>query len=68
MYRAFGANNQPNYTDYLSFLEERCFPRKRDKSKIILEELGLPFYDPFEIIRKTKGRMAEDDFWIEIEE
>ena len=68
MYRAFGTNNQPNYSDYLSFLEERCFPQGRDKSKIILEELGLPFYDPFEIIKKTKGRMAEDDFWIEIEE
>ena len=68
MYRAFGSNNQPNYSDYLTFLEERCFPKGRDKSKIILEELGLPFYDPFEIIKKTNGRMAEDDFWIEIEE
>ena len=68
MYRAFGVNNHPNYADYLEFLESRCFPSNRDKSKIILEELGIPFYDPFMIIKKTEGRMAEDDFWIEIEE
>ena len=35
--------------------------------KILLEELNLPFYDPLMIIQKTKGKMAEDDFWIEIE-
>ena len=53
--------------DYEEFLESRCFPRSRDKMKIILRDLGLPFYDPFLIIQKTKGKMAEDDFWIEIE-
>ena len=34
--------------------------------KLMLKELGLPFYDPLMIIGKTKGRMAEDDFSIEI--
>lgn len=29
--------------------------------------LDLPFYDPLMIIEKTKGWMAEDDFWIEVE-
>ena len=32
-----------------------------------LRELDLPFYDPMMIIEKTEGRMAEDDFWIQIE-
>lgn len=67
LYRAFGKNEHPTYGDYEVFLESRCFPRTRDKMKIILEELNLPFYDPFLIIQKTKGKMAEDDFWIEIE-
>lgn len=35
--------------------------------KLILKDLGLPFYDPIMIIEKTEGRMAEDDFWIRIE-
>ena len=67
-YRAFGGIENPTYRQYLDFLESRCFPRTRDKMKVILEELGLPFYDPFLIILKTKGRLAEDDFWLLTEE
>jgi putative transcriptional regulator len=67
-FRAFGVNETPDYKDYLLFLESRCFPASRDKMKLILKDLDLPFYDPFMIIKKTKGKMAEDDFWIEIEE
>lgn len=67
MFRAFGVEEHPNYQMYLEFLEARCFPRSRDKMKLILKDLDLPFYDPFMIIEKTEGRMAEDDFWIRIE-
>ena len=67
LYRAFGKNEHPTYEEYEEFLESRCFPRTRDKMKILLEELNLPFYDPLMIIQKTKGKMAEDDFRIEIE-
>lgn len=68
MFRAFGKNPAPSFEDYQEFLESRCFPRSRDKMKLILQDLGLPFYDPFMIIKKTEGRMAEDNFWIYIEE
>lgn len=64
---AFGRNEHPTYKDYEVFLESRCFPPTRDKMKIMLRELNLPFYDPFMIIEKTEGRMAEDNFWIRIE-
>ena len=47
--------------------ESRCFPESRDKMKLILKDLGLPFYDPIMIIEKTEGRMAEDNFWVRIE-
>ncbi len=53
--------------NYNEFLESRCFPRTRDKMKLVLRDLGIPFYDPYLIIQKTEGRMAEDDFWIRIE-
>lgn len=66
--RAFGKNLNPSYEDYEEFLKERCFPETRDKLKLVLEDLGLPFYDPFLIIQKTEGRMAGDNFWIRIEE
>ena len=67
IFRAFGVEEEPSYEQYLEFLESRCFPRSRDKMKLILKDLDLPFYDPFMIIEKTEGRMAEDDFWIKIE-
>lgn len=35
--------------------------------KLILRDLDLPFYDPLLIIEKTKGKMAEDNFWLQIE-
>lgn len=67
MFRAFGAEEHPNFEMYEEFLRSRCFPESRDKMKLILRDLDLPFYDPFMIIEKTEGRMAEDDFWIKIE-
>lgn len=67
MFRAFGVVETPDYDQYLEFLESRCFPSSRDKMKLILKDLDLPFYDPMMIIEKTEGRMAEDDFWIRIE-
>lgn len=67
MFQAFGRAGQPDFAQYEEFLESRCFPRSRDKLKLKLKELDLPFYDPLMIIEKTEGRMAEDDFWIRIE-
>ena len=66
--RAFGRIEKPSFKDYEEFLESRCFPKQRDKMKLILEDLNLPFYDPMLIVKKTQGRMAEDDFWIRVEE
>ena len=65
-FKAFGVITEPSYQDYLDFLEERCFPRTRDKIKIQLEAMELPFYDPMLIIEKTQGRMAEDYFWLDV--
>ena len=67
LYRAFGINTEPSYEDYETFLESRCFPSTRDKMKLQLKELNIPFYDPLLIIDKTEGRMAGDDFWIRME-
>ena len=67
MFRAFGKNTEPSFEEYEEFVESRCFPRSRDKMKIELQKLGVPFYDPILIIEKTEGRMAEDHFWIRLE-
>ena len=58
---AFGVNQHPTWDDLQQFLESRCVPRQRDGLHYYLAELGLETYDPLEIIRKTEGRMAEDN-------
>ncbi|SHI43961.1 putative transcriptional regulator [Butyrivibrio fibrisolvens DSM 3071] len=67
IYRAFGVNTEPTFEDYEEFIKSRCFPETRDKLKLELKKLDIPFYDPIMIIEKTMGRMADDDFWIRIE-
>lgn len=65
---AFGKNRFPSWADLESFLEERCIPRQRAGLQEYLEALGLSEFDPLAIIRKTQGRMAEDDQWMEVHE
>ena len=64
---AFGRNRLPSWEDFEAFLEERCVPRQRAGLREYLEALGLDAYEPLEIVRKTKGRMAEDQQWMEVE-
>jgi len=63
---AFGRNTMPTWDDFMAFLEERCIPRQRAGIREYLETLGLDEYDPLEIVKRTHGRMAEDDQWLEV--
>ena len=68
LYTAFGVNNNPDWQDYQSFLEERCIPKSRAGLQKYLNAIGVDEYHPLEIIRKTKGKMAEDRSWLEVTE
>lgn len=68
LYRAFGCKENPDWSDFEFFLEDRCFPRTRDKMKLILKDMGLQSYDPWQIVQKTQGRMAGDYQWIKFVE
>ena len=68
IYRAFGVNENPTWEDYNDFLEERCVPRTRERVRVVLDTLGIDEYNPLEIIKKTKGVMAEDNQWLDVEE
>lgn len=63
---AFGNNPSPDWEAFTAFLRERCIPQERAGLREYLEALGLTAYDPWEIILKTDGRMAEDQQWVEI--
>ncbi len=64
--RAFGCKKQVSWQDFQGFLEERCFPRSRDRMKYVLKDFGISAYDPWQIIQVTQGRMAEDKQWIRV--
>ena len=64
---AFGNKSLPTWADFLAFLEDRCVPRERSGLREYLEVIGVGEYDPIEIIKKTAGRMAEDDQWLVME-
>lgn len=64
---AFGMNKMPTWVDFMNFLEERCIPNGRGGLREYLEAIGLERYDPVQILEKTKGKMAEDNQWIETE-
>ena len=68
LYTAFGVNENPDWQDYQIFLEERCIPKSRAGLKEYLNAIGVDEYNPVEIIRKTKGRMAEDRSWLGVTE
>jgi hypothetical protein len=65
---AFGKNEVPTWEDFQNFLEERCVPRRRSGIREYLEAIGVEEYNPMEIIKKTSGRMAEDNQWLKWEE
>jgi len=63
---AFGNNTLPSWDDFQIFLQERCIPKERAGLREYMEAIDVSEYDPVEIIRKTAGRMAEDNQWLEI--
>ena len=65
--RPFGVNKTPTIKDFEDFLADRCFPAERYDKKLILKVLGLDYYEPLHIVRKTHGRMVEDCYWIKFE-
>ena len=64
---AFGKKEDPSWSDLEFFIEDRCIPRQRAGLRYYLEALDLSEYDPWSIISKTKGKLAEDDQWMEVE-
>lgn len=68
LYTAFGVNDNPGWQDYQNFLEERCIPKSRAGLQEYLNAIGVDEYNPLEIVSKTKGRMAEDQSWLEVTE
>jgi hypothetical protein len=63
--RPFGVCENPTMDDFNWLLESRCVPRTRHNIKEVLKSIGLDFYDPLEIVMRTKGYQLEDKLTFE---
>lgn len=62
---AFGVRTEVTYEDLEEFYEDRCFPRERANAKDLLHGLGLDYYEPEAICRKTHGMQFDDFMWLQ---
>lgn len=62
---AFGVRAEASYEDLENFYEDRCFPRERENAKDLLHGLGLDYYEPEAICRKTHGMQFDDFMWLQ---
>lgn len=61
----FGVRTSATIEDLEEFYEERCFPRERENCTEILHNLGLDYYEPELICRKTHGQQFDDFVWLQ---
>lgn len=64
----FGKKTSATFGDLETFWEERCFPRTRVNAKEVLRLLGVDYYDPYDIVRKTHGVQNEDFCWLRFDD
>ena len=54
--------------DVVVWAKKRIFPRNRMDCKEILEMMGLPNYNAWEIVKRTNACLMEDPFWLRFSE
>jgi hypothetical protein len=61
----FGVNKSADLKMLDDFFEDRCFPRERVNCKEIVHNLGLDYYEPELICRKTHGLQFDNFIWLQ---
>jgi len=62
----FYADTIPRFV-FGQILKDRCFDEKRTDADKLLNALGLSEYNPYEICKKTHGKMIQDKTWFKFE-
>ena len=60
----FGKNDKPDWRDFEVFIESRCVTRYRKNIDELLDLMGLMVYDPWAIVKRTRGRVHRDHRWL----
>ena len=56
-----------NRFDFGRIIRDRCWDENRADNEELLKLLGLEEYNPFEICKKTHGKMVQDKTWFKFE-
>ena len=63
-----GNSRKVPLVDVVVWAKKRIFPRNRMDCKEILEMMGLPDYNAWEIVKRTNACLMEDPFWLRFSE
>ena len=63
-----GSSRKVPLVDVVVWAKKRIFPRNRMDCKEILEMMGLPDYNAWEIVKRTNACLMEDPFWLRLSE
>ena len=63
-----GNSRKVPLVDVVAWAKKRIFPRNRMDCKEILEMMGLPDYNAWEIVKRTNACLMEDPFWLRFSE
>ena len=53
--------------EFGEILTNRCWDRSREDIDTLLQLIGLNEYNPYEICKRTHGKMAQDDTWFKFD-
>lgn len=62
----FYADTIPTFK-FGQILKDRCWDENRPDIDLLLEKIGLCEYNPYEICKKTHGKMIQDRTWFKFE-
>lgn len=57
-------SEHPKWREFEMFIESRCVTRYRRNIDELLELLGLTLYDPWAIVKRTRGKVLRDKRWL----
>ncbi|WP_434799308.1 hypothetical protein [Terrisporobacter vanillatitrophus] len=63
-YTNLSLNYKPEHENVLWWVEDRVMPPDRDAVDHILDLMGIPCYDAWEICKANKGMSLEDYWWL----
>lgn len=63
----FGVCKTPDYRRLCEYFKSRCWDPSRPDIDRLLNKLGLDFFEPLAIVKKTHGLMFKDFLWMKFD-